>query len=74
LCDVKEFEDDEMGGHVARMGVGRGFGGGGNEEERIYVIREKGGRKERARCRWVDNIKIGLGEYRMGCNRLDWSW
>jgi hypothetical protein len=49
-----------------------GVEGGGDEEERIYVISGKAGRKDRPRYRWVDDIKIGLGEDRMGWNGLDW--
>jgi hypothetical protein len=53
-----------MGGHVARMG---------GEEERIYPISEKVEGKwplESSKRRWVDNIKMDLGEIWWG--GMDW--
>jgi hypothetical protein len=32
---------------------------------------ERKGRVERPRCRWVDNIKMDIGE--LGSSGLDWS-
>jgi hypothetical protein len=43
------------------------------EEERLYIIVGKPGGKrplERPRRRWVDNIRMDLGE--VGCGDVDW--
>jgi hypothetical protein len=54
-----------LAGHVARMG-----------ENNIYrlLVGNRQGRRPlvRPRCRWVDNVKMDLGE-RMECCGLDWS-
>jgi hypothetical protein len=45
----------------------------GGEEEHVYVISgEPEGKRpvERTRCRWMDNVKIDLGE--IGWGGLDW--
>jgi len=53
-----------MGGHVARMGEGRGV-------HRVLVGKPGGKRPlGRARRRWKDNIKMDL--YEMGCGGMDW--
>jgi hypothetical protein len=52
-------------GHVARMGETR-------NAYRILVGKSEGKRPlRRPRCRWVDNIKMDLGE--IGWDGVDWS-
>jgi hypothetical protein len=57
-------KEDEMGGHVAQMG----------ERRNLYRLLEeklKGKRPlGRQRCRWVDNIRMDLGE--VGWGDVDW--
>ena len=56
--------ENEMGGHVARMGETRGV-------YRVLVGKTEGKRPlGRPRRRWEDNIKIGLQE--VGCGGMDW--
>ena len=51
-------------GHVARMGEERGV-------NRVLVGKPEGKRPlGRPRCRWVDNIRMGLQE--VGCGYIDW--
>jgi hypothetical protein len=48
-------------------------GTNGGEEERVYVIgRKPEGRRTlgRPRCRWIDNIKVGL--LKIGFFVVDW--
>jgi hypothetical protein len=57
-------EKNEMGGHVARMGEGRGL-------FRVLVEKPEGRRPlGRLRRRWDDNIKMDLQE--VGCGGVDW--
>jgi hypothetical protein len=59
-----EIEKNEMGGHVVRMGEGRGM-------YRILMGKPEGKRPlGRPRCRWEDNIKTYLQE--VGCGGMDW--
>jgi hypothetical protein len=47
--------------------------GGGGEEERVWIIGGKARGKETTRkikTRWVDNIRMDLGEVRWGA--VDW--
>jgi hypothetical protein len=54
-------------GHVARMGEKR-------NEYRLLVGKPEGKRPlGRPRCRWIDNIKLGLVRDRSECCGLDWS-
>ena len=51
-------------GHVARVGEERGV-------YRVLVGKPEGKRPlGRPRCRWVDNIRMGLQE--VGCGYMDW--
>jgi len=51
-------------GNVARMGEERGV-------YRVLVGKLEGRRPlGRPRCRWVDNIRMGLHE--VGCGYMDW--
>ena len=59
-----KIEKDEMGGHVASMGKGRGVYG-------VQVGKPEGKRPlGRPRRRWEDNIKMDLQEVGGGCG--DW--
>ena len=55
-------------GHVARMGEYRGV-------HRVLVGKPEGKRPlGRPRCRWEDNIKMGLQEVGGGRGDCGWSW
>jgi hypothetical protein len=57
-------EDNEMAGHVARMGEKRNV-------NRLLVRKPEGKRPlGRRRCRWIDNIKMDLSE--IGLSVVDW--
>jgi hypothetical protein len=59
-----KIEEDEVDRHVARMGEKR-------NAYRILMGRPEGNRPLRTpRRRWVDNIKMDLGE--IGCGGMDW--
>jgi hypothetical protein len=54
-------------GHAARTGENR-------NAYRLFVGKPKGKRLlGRTRCRWVDNIRMYLGEVGWGLCELDWS-
>jgi len=59
-----KIKKNEMGGHVAHMGEGRGA-------YRVLVGNPEGRRPlGRPRRRWEDNIRMDLREVRCGC--VDW--
>jgi hypothetical protein len=63
-CVGGKIEKNEMGGHVVRMGEGRGV-------HRILVGTPEGKKPlGRPRRRWEDNIKTDLQEVGVGCG--DW--
>jgi hypothetical protein len=53
------IKEDEVGGHVARMGKKW-------STYRLLVGEPEGKRPLGRRCRWVDNIQMGLVEVRWG--------
>jgi hypothetical protein len=58
------IKENKMGGHVARIGEGRGVYG-------VLVLRPEGKRQlGRTRPRWEDNIKMDLGE--TGIDGTNW--
>jgi len=64
-CAGGKIEKNEVGGHVARMGEGRGV-------HRVLLGKLEGKSPlERPRCRWEDNIKMDLQEVGGGEDWMD---
>jgi 3-oxoacyl-ACP reductase-like protein len=64
IVRVIKSRKNEMGGHVARIGEGRGV-------YRVLVGKPKGKTPlGRSRRRWEVNIKMDLQE--VGCGNMDW--